>query len=221
MQPSNLPRTVLAEARQLVAQARYAEALEKYLWFHRHALEYHEALAGVRLSFALSEWFELGQKYPPARRALLSTRDEAAAAVERGEGTFQLFHDAAAINRALGADAKTVRLFKEAHHRDPELAERCYHAAEPVLAAHGEYATCVHFIPDLEKRLDAIRQLHRMTLELAEESPTLSRPEAGLKEYAAIRLAQETGRLIEILEGVGRTQDADRVREFVREMEQE
>jgi hypothetical protein len=103
MQPSSLPRTVLAEARHLAAEAKYDEALEKYLWFHRHALEHDQALAGVRLSFALAEWFELGQKYPPARQALLAARDEAAAAIERGEGSFSLFHDVASINRLLGA----------------------------------------------------------------------------------------------------------------------
>jgi hypothetical protein len=68
---------------------------------------------------------------------------------------------------------------------------------------------------------EAIRHFHWTTLELAEESPTLSRPEARLKEYAAMRLAQDTGRLIAILEGVGRTQDADRVREFVRKLGKE
>jgi hypothetical protein len=166
------------------------------------------------------EWFQLGQKYPPARHALLAARDEATAAIERGEGSFSLFHDVASINRLLEDEAETARLFKEADRRYPELAQRCYQVAEPVLAARGEYATCVSYIPDLEQRLEDIRHLHRMTLELAEESPTLSSPEAQLKEYAAIRLAQETGRLVAILEGVGRTQDADRVREFVRAMEQ-
>jgi hypothetical protein len=220
MQPSSHPRIVLAEARQLAAQGEYEEALEKYLWFHYHALEHDQAFAGVRLSFALSEWFELGEKYPPARQALFAARDEAAAAIERGEGSFSLFHDVASINRLLGDEAETVRLFKEAERRYPELAQRCYYVAEPVLAARGEYATCGRYLPDLEQRLEEIRHLHRMTLELAEESPTLSSPEARLKEYAAIRLAEETGRLVAILEGVGRTQDADRVREFVREMVQ-
>jgi hypothetical protein len=112
-----------------------------------------------------------------------------------------------------------VRLFKEVCRRDPELAGRCYHVVEPVLAAHGEYATCVRFIPDLEGRLEAIRQLHRTTLEIAEENPTLGRPEARLKEYAAIRLGKDTARLIEILEG--RVQDADRVREFARDVAKE
>jgi hypothetical protein len=51
-----------------------------------------------------------------------------------------------------------------------------------------------------------------VTLELAGEGPALSSPGAQLKEYAEVRLAQETGQLIAILEGLGRTQDADRVR---------
>jgi hypothetical protein len=217
MQPSRVPHAVLTEARQLAARGDHAAALEKYLWFHRHVLEHDTSYAGVRLSFALSEWFELGEKYPPAREALLSVRDEAAAAVERGEGTFELFHDVASINRVLGEDEETVRLFREADRRYPELAQQCYHVAEPVLAAHGDYATCARYIPDLEKRLEAIGQLHRATLEIAETNPRLGSPEARLREYAQTRLAEQTGRLVAILEGVGRAADAERVREFARE----
>jgi hypothetical protein len=93
-----LPTNVLREARSLTAQARYDAALEKNLWFYRHALEYNEAFLGVRMSFVLGEWVELGEKYPPARDALLSVRDESNAAFENGQGSFQLFLDVSAIN---------------------------------------------------------------------------------------------------------------------------
>jgi tetratricopeptide (TPR) repeat protein len=202
MQPSSHPRTVLDEARHLTAQGEYAEALEKYLWSHRHALEHDQAFAGVRLSFALSERFELGEKYAPARQALLSARDEAAAAIERGEGSFSLFQDVASINELLGDEEETARLFKEADRRYPDLARECYPVAEPVLAARGEYATCVRYLPALEKRLEAIRHWHRVTLQSATESRTLRSPEARLKEFAEMRLAQDTGRLIAHLRAV-------------------
>jgi hypothetical protein len=211
-----LPRTVLAEARSLAARAKYDAALEKYLWFHRHALEYNEALAGVRLSFALSEWVELGEKYPPARCALLAVRDDATTAFENGKGSFKLFMDVAAINRYLQDDVRTVQLFKLMHERDPELARQCYPLAEQVLVDSGEYAICVSYLEDLEQRLEAIRQSYRMTLEIAEENIVLSSPQAGLKAFANLKFGEETSRLIAILEGVGHLQDADRVREFVR-----
>ena len=46
------PKEVLREARQLVKSEQYAAALEKYIWFHDHALDADRALAGVRLSYA-------------------------------------------------------------------------------------------------------------------------------------------------------------------------
>ncbi len=55
-----------------------------------------------------------------------------------------------------------------------------------------------------------------MKLEIAKENLVLSSPQAGLREYANFKFVEETSRLIAMLEGVGRVQDADRVREFVR-----
>jgi hypothetical protein len=211
-----LPITVLDEARSLVAQGKYDAALEKYLWFHRHALEYNQALAGVRLSFALDEWVQLGQRYPPAMSALCSIRDDAIKVLEDGKRSVKLFMDVAAINRYLRDDARTVQLFKSLHRGQPELAGQCYPVAERVLVESGEYATCISYLTDLEERLEAIRQSYRMTLEIAAGNLVLGSPEAGLKEYASLKFVEETNRLIAILEGVGRIQDANHVRAFVR-----
>jgi hypothetical protein len=210
------PKRVLAEARALASQAKYDAALERYLWFHQHALEYNEALAGVRLSFALGEWVELGDKYPPARHALLRVRDDAARAIEDGEGSFNLFHDVAAINERLHEEAETVRLFRLMHHGQTKLAGECYGVAERFLVDSGDFATCTNYIPDLDMRLEEIRQLYQITLEIAEENPVLGSPNARLREFAISKLIQEASRLIAILEGVGRLKDADRVREFMR-----
>lgn len=216
MQPEHHPRRVLAEARHLAAEGHYQEALANYLWIHEHSLDFGHSFAGVRLSFALFEWVGLGEKYPPARQALLAVLSRTVAAIENGEGSFTSFHDVAAINRALGDDPATVRLFQWIHHRQPELAGKCYHVAERVLTEAGEYATCICYVPDPAQRLEEICQSRRMTLEIAEENPALGSPEARLKEYADMKFAEETQRLIAILEGVGRTGEADHVREVAR-----
>lgn len=212
----HLPHKVLQEARSLASQGNHAAALDKHLWFHQHALEYNEALAGVRLSFALAAWVELGEKYPPARQALLSVRADATRAIENGEGSFALFHDVAAINQHLQDEAHTVEIFRLVHHRHPDLARECYPVAERVLVDHGEYATCISSVPDLDKRLEAIRELQQITLEMAQQDPILGTPDAGLREFAQLRFVEETSRLSAILEGVGRLQEAERVREFMR-----
>jgi hypothetical protein len=210
-----LPKFVLREARSLAARARYDAALEKYLWFYRHALEHNEAFVGVRLTFVLDEWVELGEKYPPARDALLSVRDESIAAFENGQGSVRLFLDVSAINTYLQDDARTVELFKWLHRTDPELARQCYAVAERNLVEMGESAICISYLADLEERLGAIRQSRQLTLEIAKENIVLGSHQAGLKAFANRKFEEETSRLIAILEGVGRLTDANRVREFV------
>ncbi len=69
------PLQTLRDARDAARRGAHAEALEKYLWFHHHALEHRPSLTGVRLSYAISEWVELGNAYPPAREALESIQN--------------------------------------------------------------------------------------------------------------------------------------------------
>jgi len=92
------PKEVLRQARQLVKSEQYAEALEKYIWFHHHALEADRALAGVRLSYAIFEWVDLGGLYPPAQRALESVRDAKTESLIQGTYDPSLFHDVASIS---------------------------------------------------------------------------------------------------------------------------
>src|SRR4051812_9051491 len=102
------PHKVLNEALTLTKQGKYEEALQKHLWFHENALKHDKALAAVRLSFALSDWVELGKKYPKARKALVAIRDKNTKSVSEGKGNFDLFMEIAAINRYLNERAKTV-----------------------------------------------------------------------------------------------------------------
>jgi tetratricopeptide (TPR) repeat protein len=218
MKPGDVPKAVLAEARSLEAQGRFEEALEKHLWFHEHALEHNEALAGVRLSFALTAWVALGEKYPPARQALVSLRDAKMAAIEEGKGSWMLFHDVAAINGYLQEEAKTVDLFRSIHERHPELARQCYQLAEDVLVASGDYEICLEYIGPPEAKFETIRQLRQISLEIAEENPALGSPEAGVRAYAEMRFVSKTRQLLEILTRGGRTQDADKIRQLAREV---
>ncbi len=66
---------IRGEAKDLAAGGQYEPALQRHLWYHNHALEYDPNQRGVRLSFALTDWVELGRKYPKAKQALLEIRD--------------------------------------------------------------------------------------------------------------------------------------------------
>jgi hypothetical protein len=168
-------------------------------------------LAGVRLSFALSWWLELGQSYPQAMQALITVRDKKALAIAQGQGSFALFHDVAAINRTLGEELKTVALFKWLHQTCPALAQPCYPVAQGDLVGQREYEICSCYIPDPRARLEEARQMRQIHLEIADENQALDSPQ--FREYADQRFAGEVGCILEILLGAGRKQEAEQVRE--------
>ena len=55
----------LNNIRDLVKNEQYELALQKHVWFHEESKS-SSGMAGVRLSYAISNWVELGNKYPPA-----------------------------------------------------------------------------------------------------------------------------------------------------------
>ena len=201
------PRKVLEEARNATRKGQYEEALQKHLWYHENALKYSPSSSGVRLSFALSYWIELGEKYPKAREALVSIRDKNTKAIGEGGGSFELFHDVASINEYLKEDSKTVDLFKTLHEKKSDLCRLCYIVAEKNLTDQREYKICSPYIPDPLERFDAIREMRERNLNFAEKDFP------HMKEIGENTFLEATCRVIAILAATGRTQDAEKVRE--------
>jgi hypothetical protein len=56
----------LDEARTACHSGDFARALDRYVWFFDNCLANDPAYYGVRLSYVLDEWTDLGKKYPPA-----------------------------------------------------------------------------------------------------------------------------------------------------------
>ena len=111
----------------LITMEEYEEALERTIWFHNHALEHRSSLYGVRLSFALSSWYEFGKKYPPALDALKTIRANKIESLLTGTGNPELFHDVIAINRTISEDSKSLDLFRALDSKQPELAKESWH----------------------------------------------------------------------------------------------
>lgn len=129
------------------AQAkRYPQALEKFVWFHEHALEREPAMAGVRLSFALSGWNQLAKKYPPAMAKLKAARDQAGETALKAENPFAAFHDFVAINRELKEDTLTVDLFEKISKSSSDRAEGIYMVAEPAIIQSKRYDLCNTYV---------------------------------------------------------------------------
>jgi hypothetical protein len=112
----------LRATHDMVGEGRYAEALERTLWFHEHALEHEPAMAGVRLSFALGDWEKLGAVYPPAMAALAATVDSTLARLLRSPADEQLFMDMSGFYRHSDSEANTIELFERISAANPEVA---------------------------------------------------------------------------------------------------
>jgi hypothetical protein len=211
--PNPDPSSVYAAAVELAREGRYEEALQKHLWYHEHALQFDPSQSGVRLSFALSEWVQLGELYPPARAALVVIRDTKARILRNGQGSVALFSDVASINFYLEEQSETADLFLLLHHSQQNLARHCYREAEEGLVAKGEYCICSHYVPDSQTRFAAIRELRRLLRENSKSFADASLQEKT-QQAAEERFEAEVVRLIHLLRGANRNEEADRIREL-------
>jgi hypothetical protein len=197
------PQAILEEANGDAEAGRHARALAKHEWVHRESLKADPAFYGVRLSFALSSWVELGRSYPPALESLVRFRDEALAQVLSGEGSFAPFHDFVAINEHLDDEARTREAFLRIDKEKPELAKELYDLAEPALVEGKEYAVCGRYI-QADQRWARIASFHATAKTLDELGPQH-------REYVEKKLVQETGQLIALLMLNRRTSEAERI----------
>jgi hypothetical protein len=201
------PSEILDSAVDDTRAGSHADALAKFLWFHHNALRYDEALYGVRLSFALGYWLELAGRYPPARAALVRTRDETEAAFA-AEPTFDRFHDLAALNRELGDGRQAADAFAAIARRDPAAAAGLYQVAEPFLVAAGRYEECGPFL-DPSTRLRLARESYKVMSEFEGAMPP---GEDQPRKLARAFYVQNVATLVGLLTLTRRTDEAARVR---------
>lgn len=138
----------LQAARMAGLNGQHEEALREFIWFHEHALKERPALIGVRLSYALAYWVELGKVYPPAMRALEQIRDDKSAALLEGTGDTVLFRDVIAINEYLGTTAATYGVYRTLFDKAPELAMQCVRVALPAVLQAGDFILAKRMVPD-------------------------------------------------------------------------
>jgi hypothetical protein len=148
------PGQVLRDARNAVRQGDYEKALEKYLWFYHHALEHDRAFAGVRLSYVVYEWIELGEVYLPAREALESIQTSNVRSLRDGSRNSSRFHDFASINERLGRDEVTSNVFASLAESDLEFARTCFAFARTALIRTGNFSLARRFVTSPAEQLD-------------------------------------------------------------------
>jgi hypothetical protein len=166
--PVDQASAALNEARQLASEGKYEQALEKHIWFHDHALEIRPSYYGVRLSFALADWIELGNKYPKALETLRQIRDQKAARLLAGGADPALFHDVASIDKVLGRPADSIELFRKFDADQPALAaSTCLYLEEALIDAR-QFVLARKYLGDPDSRFAKIKRSFENGMEFAE-----------------------------------------------------
>jgi hypothetical protein len=200
------PKDALTAARRLAEEGKFEQALEKHVWFHNHALDVDQSYYGVRLSFALSDWVELGKKYPNALVTLRGIRDEKTARLLTGSANRGLFHDVESINDYLNESKATVDLFKKLEGAQPEFAATVYDLADEALIAAGEFRLAKKYMGDPMARLARAKQRFDEEMQYAKSSRT---GDMSRKAFEKI-FSDEVALIITVLDKTG---DSDIARE--------
>lgn len=188
---------IYRDAQAAIKSGDHTNALLMLAWFHKNALKYDEALAGVRLSYALGDWLTLGAAYPPALEQLKSVRDEAGQQVKAeadSDACFQSFMDFESINEKLNEDAKTKELFLWLDANKPNQAKQVYALAEPALIKLKDYVICGKYANPEAQYTSALNSF-RTTSEIAKK------PNHGkrLQDFADNKFKNEITTLMAVL----------------------
>jgi hypothetical protein len=203
------PRERLRAGEQAAREHRYEEALDHYIWFHEHALEHAESYYGVRLSFALASWAELGESYPRALDVLKDIRDHKTERLLAGSGNRDLFNDVEAINQYLQEEERTYWLFRELHTRFPDLAKSCADIAMPALVNNKDYKLARLFIEQPEE------MVHGWSNHLNQEIDDLKRKpatRAPVKDAYVRIYIDRVREILQVLAGTGEQVRASKLR---------
>ncbi|GGX21430.1 hypothetical protein [Undibacterium macrobrachii] len=201
------PSDRLTATRNAAFEGRYEEALNEYVWFHDHALEEQPSVYGVRLSFALSYWMELAEKYPRAREVLVEIRDRKAEALRVGKGDRELLHDVISINENLGSTAETHALFVQLEASSPQLAESSAKLALPAIVAAGDFSLASRHMAQPENRIVQLSESLNQDVEDLKSFPEAQRPH--IRDAYVHIYASEVQLVASVLRGLGKSQEAD------------
>jgi len=200
------PVQIFKEAKSDAAEGRYPDALAKHVWFHQNALKHNSGLYGVRLSFALSAWAELGASYPAALAKLKNIRDEDASIIRSGKGSREAFHDFESINQTLKEDGKTKDLFVWLDSNNRTMAKEVFDLAQPALVKAKEYQICGSYI-DPDSSFQQIVKTYRMNKRIAQD-PKFGR---RIEEFGEKTFANSAATLVALLVLNERKEDANRI----------
>lgn len=204
------PQEWLKQARQACSDGEFAKSLELYEYFFDNALAHSPSLTGVRLSYCLAYWADLGEQYPPA---LLRLEQRAQASLHQFEQTREphWFHEFSAMCDSLNRPHEPIDRFVQLHATDPELAKRVVNMVWEGLIDEQRWDVCAVYIGYPAKRYRDALYKFDTTLALSRDRP-MERA-AELEGFAAEAYVYDVARLMLVL---GETGHADAAAEIQR-----
>lgn len=199
----------LAHARTCIGEGRHAEALANLVWFHENALAEAPSLAGVRLSYAMHDWVQLGEVYPAARTALAETRDRKTAALLRGELDKFAFRDVVVINEHLLESAKTYALYVALLQAQPDLANDCAPAALAAVLVAEDFQLAARMTPDPQSIITSTSMLLNREVRLLKHRAYSRAP---MRWACVCNHVDEIQKLLKIKVGIGDHAEAARLK---------
>ncbi len=191
--------------KDLINKGQHEEALKKTLSYHQES-KTSSGQRGVRLSYALFDWEEFGDKYPPALDALIKVKEQDKEALLSGKGNAQNFHDLLAINEHLNNEQETLELFIELEKKYPEEAVKYYDIAENLLVKNQRFYLCSKYIPDPLGRYNKLQGNRDSNLRLVKNNPEIGIP--GYLTFIDDHFTNGVVNLVTILTATDRKEEA-------------
>lgn len=199
------PAQILKEARADARSGLLADAAAKHRWYHDNVLGLLPSHGGVRLSFALSDWYQLARRYEPALRDFVAARDAAATQVKAGGYRVETaFMDLVRMNERLRDWQSTRDAFVTVAARDEQQARSLVDEALPALVQLDDYALATRFL-DAERTQK--RSADLLTL-LLESRPGRGSPSPEERASSVRYIDQQTAPIVLTLVQVGRMDEA-------------
>jgi hypothetical protein len=190
----------LGQARRAAKKGRFAEALAGYEWFHEHALDgCPGSLYGVRLSFALNYWRDLGDAYPTAKLALRACCEAKIQALMEGKGDRDLLNDVISMQDYIEGDDFVYPVVLSLNEHTPRLLRECWHSVTPVLLAHRNFELAEAVYGDPLKRTQGFIE------SLQEQLAYKFEPMEGASDFDRVHLEATIGNFVDMANGLLQT----------------
>ncbi len=199
----------LNETQQMVRHGKYEQALERFQWFHEHAIEHDPGMSEIRLSFALSYWKSLGDAYPPARAALVETRDRTANRFADAP-SFSVAQELVALNRTLDEGAKNLELFHSLDRNNAVAAQQCWILFKDAVIAAKQYDLAHKYVGDAQSAFVKMKAMYDLTTTLYKKQPDGGKL---LTQWNEKHFVDESLQLIEVELAVNEADTAQKIQQ--------